>query len=153
MTLTLIGALTYDLTLTNYIVFAEGRTAMQWVKENVPASASFLVLTDRPDPFSDPVAEWFPVISDRTSQNTLQGREWLLGKGFMRFYDGLGDLKNCLDKTPACLVDWASAYKVDFNYVYLEKPKKESTLLANLRQDSNYSRVYENDEAVIFERK
>ncbi|MBI1795049.1 MAG: hypothetical protein HYR70_12805 [Chloroflexi bacterium] len=150
----LIGALTYDLTLANYAVPADSRIAMQWVKLNAPADSKFLILTGRPDPFSDPSAEWFPVFAERTSQNTIQGREWLLGKNFLPFRDDLENLQNCLNATPVCLDDWASARETDFNFVYIEKSKQiPALLLMQLRRDSKYVLVYENNGAAIFERK
>ncbi len=152
--LILISALSYDLSLANYTVPVESHTAMKWVKDNAPSDSHFLVLTGRSDPFSDPSAEWFPAFADRTSQNTLQGKEWLLGKGFIPFRDDIENLQNCLNSTPACLDNWALAHDLDFNFVYLEKSKQiPVTLLNQLHQDSRYTLVFENDGAAIFERK
>jgi len=150
----LVGAFVYDISLANYVVRVDSRTAMKWAKDNTPSKGHFLVLTGRSDPFSDPSSEWFPVFADRTSQNTLQGREWLLGKGFISFRDDIENLQNCLNSTPACLDDWALKHSLDFNFVYLEKSKEiPALLLSQLRQDSRYTPVFENDGAVVFERK
>ncbi len=86
--------------------------------------------------------------------NTIQGREWLLGKDFVSFFDSLENLQNCLNANADCLDEWASARKLDFNFVYLEKSKQIHALLVNqLRQDSRYRLVFENESAAIFERK
>ncbi|MCL4529313.1 MAG: hypothetical protein M1282_07860 [Chloroflexi bacterium] len=152
--LILMGAISYDLSLANYVVPVESQTAMQWVRENTPLDSRFIVLTGRNDPFSNSSAEWFPVFAGRTSLNTIQGREWLLGKDFVSFFDSLENLQNCLNANADCLDEWASARKLDFNFVYLEKSKQIHALLVNqLRQDSRYRLVFENESAAIFERK
>lgn len=152
--LILAGALSYDLSLANYTVSVESQTAMQWARENTSPDSRFIVLTGRSDPFSNPSAEWFPVFAMRASLNTIQGREWLLGKDFAPFYNSLEDLQNCLNTNPDCLDEWTSARKLDFDFVYLEKSKQISArLLTQLQRDSRYARVFENDGAAIFERK
>ena len=152
--LILISALSYDLSLANYIVPIESRAAMQWVSENTPSGSSFIVLTGRNDPFLNSSAEWFPAIAMRTSLNTIQGREWLLGKDFSPFFDDLQNLQSCLNTDPNCLDGWASAHGLGFNFVYIEKSKQiPVTLLNQLRQDSRYALVFENGGAAIFERK
>lgn len=150
----LAGAFIYDLSLANYFVAIESREAMEWAGRNTPLDSRFLVLTGRPDPFSDPSAEWFPAFAGRTSQNTIQGREWLLGENFILFRDGLENLQNCLNASPACLDDWASKNRLDFDFVYLEKSKRApAALLIELRRDPNYTLVFENAGAAIFARK
>ncbi len=150
----LVGAFVYDISLSNYVVPVDSQTAMKWVKDNAPPNSHFLVLTGRSDPFSDPSAEWFPAFADRTSQNTLQGKEWLLGKGFIPFRDDIENLQNCLNSTPACLDNWALKNNLDFNFIFIEKTKQTPALLsAQLRLDSNYALVFENGGAAIFERK
>ena len=152
--LILISALSYDLSLANYIVPIESRAAMQWASENTPLGSSFIILTGRNDPFLNSSAEWFPVFAMRTSLNTIQGQEWLLGKGFSPFFDDLQNLQNCLKANPNCLDEWASAHRLGFNFVYIEKSKQISvTLLNQLRQDSRYVLVFENGRTAIFERK
>ena len=152
--LILISSLSYDLSLANYIVPFESRVAMQWASKNTPSSSSFIVLTGRNDPFLNSSAEWFPVFAMRTSLNTIQGREWLLGKDFSLFFDDLQNLQNCLNTDPNCLDEWASRHKLGFNFVYIEKSKQiPVTLLNQLRQDSRYVLVFENGGAAIFERK
>ncbi len=149
----LLGSFSYDLSLARYIVPAKGRAAMAWVQNNTPADARFVVLTGAADPFSDPTAEWFPALAARTSQDTVQGREWLLGADFTPYVGGIGKLQRCLNDSPACVEDWAGINHLPFNYIYIEKSAASSIpglLSYQLRQDVSYALVFENEAAVIF---
>lgn len=154
----LFGAFAYALSLSNYVVPAASRAAMQWVQDSTPAGAHVLVLTGHTDPFSDPSSEWFPVFAGRTSVNTIQGQEWTLGPRFMPLLGALTDLQSCLNSDAACLDQWAAAQDVRFGYVFLEKPDRSASitsglLLLQLRQAANYTLVYENDGAAVFAKK
>jgi hypothetical protein len=153
----LIGALIYDFSLTNYVVSPEDRSAMTWVASNTPTQSRFVVITGRPDPLNDPVVEWFPVYSLRTSQSTVQGREWLLGKGFLPFLGSLDGLQSCLNSAPSCVENWASSDHLAFDYLYIQKPTKNNPtsglLLYLLRGSPDYTLVFENNSAAIFARK
>ena len=153
-----IGAFIYDYSLTNYVIPEQSRQAMQWIKTNTPNSSRFIVLTGRTDPFSDPTTEWFPAITSRTSENTVQGKEWLLGGDFISFLSSLGDLRSCLRASGACIRQWSENRQIGFEYIYLEKQKSDmqplpNSLLYQLRQDASFLSVFENDGAAIFERK
>jgi hypothetical protein len=153
------GAFAYDLNLANYVIPKSSRAAMQWIRENTASEARFIILSGRSDPFSDPTAEWFPVFSARTSENTIQGREWILGAQFMPFLNSLNVLQSCLNQSPDCVENWAGTHKLDFDYIYIEKPQdtnatQPSRLLADqLGHDTRYSLVFENIGVVIFGRK
>jgi Dolichyl-phosphate-mannose-protein mannosyltransferase len=153
----LIGAMIYDFSLTNYIVSHDDRTAMDWIVNNTPTASRFIILTGRPDPLEDPVIEWFPAYSLRRSQNTIQGQEWLLGKGFMTFLGSLDQLQSCLNDAPSCVENWANSNHLDYDYLYVEKSSKTNQtpdlLLFLLRQSQSYKLVFENNSAVIFARK
>ena len=153
----LIGAVIYDFSLTNYDVSNDDRSAMDWIANNTPTDSRFIVLTGRSDPLEDPVTEWFPAYTLRRSQNTIQGQEWLLGKGFMTFLGSLDQLQSCLNDAPSCVENWASTNHLDYDYLYIKKPSKTNQmpglLLYLLRQSQNYTLVFENNSAVIFARK
>jgi len=151
---TFFGALFYDLSLAHSIVPAEGRAAMEWIQANTPSDSRFIVLTGQTGPFTDPSLEWFPAIALRTSQNTIQGREWLLGKNFMPFLTSLEKLPSCLNDGPVCVEQWAASNQLPFNYLYIEKNEANSNLLVyQLRQTPNYTNIFENTGVVIFARK
>ena len=117
----LIGAMIYDFSLTNYVVSRDDRAAMDWISNHTPVDSRFIVLTGRSDPLEDPVTEWFPAYSLRRSQNTIQGEEWLLGKGFMTFLGSLDQLQSCLNDAPSCVENWASSNDLDYDYLYINE--------------------------------
>jgi hypothetical protein len=148
------GAFFYDLSLANYVVPAGSRTAMGWVRQNVAPGSRFIVLTGQADPFADPTAEWFPALAERASQNTIQGREWLLGPGFSPFLTSIDSLQACLSDEPSCVEEWADVHHLGFEFLYLEKSKAGPNLLSQrLRADPEFRLAYENEAAVIFERR
>ncbi|HEX8992278.1 MAG TPA: hypothetical protein VF784_11430, partial [Anaerolineales bacterium] len=154
-----LGAFAYDISLSAYVIPGPSLQAMQWVRSTTPAAGRFLVLTGRGDPFSDPTAEWFPELTGRTSENTIQGQEWTLGRQFLPFLGDLSALQACLNAGPSCLDTWSRAHHVAFDYVYIEKspqqniPAPSRLLLFQLRQDPNYQLIFENTEAAVFRKK
>ena len=120
-------------------------SAMDWITNNTSANSRFIVLSGRADPLEDPVTEWFPAYSLRTSENTIQGQEWLLGKGFMTFLGSLDQLQSCLNDAPTCVENWANSNRLDYDYLYMEKSSKTNQtpglLLYLFRQSPNYSLV------------
>jgi hypothetical protein len=152
----LIGGFFYDISLARYVVPAKNRDAMNWIQSNTPPDSRFIVLTGSGDPFSDPILEWFPTFASRTSQNTIQGKEWLLGSGFMPFLSQIEILQSCLNDAPSCVENWATANNISFDYIYIEKSTDRSIpglLLYELQQDPEYNQIYTNADVVIFERK
>ena len=154
-----IGAFAFDLSLATYVVPASGREAMLWIESDTPTDGRFLVLTGTAGPFSDPSVEWFPEIARRTSENTVQGREWTLGSKFTPFVSSLPELQACLNSTPECLNAWARAQQAEFDYVYIQKPPAQDApapsglLLFQLRKDPGYRLVFENTGAAIFRKQ
>ena len=152
----LIGGFYYDLSLARIVVNLKSRDAMSWVQNNTPSNSRFIVLTGDIGPFSDPIVEWFPAFTSRLSQNTIQGKEWLLGSDFTSYRDQIGILQSCLNDTPLCVENWANINHIAFDYIYIEKSTDYSTpglLIHLLRQDSQYAQIYENEAVVIFGRR
>ncbi len=150
---TLFGTFFYDLTLSRYHVSVASRAAMEWTRANTSPDSQFIVLTAWTDSFADPTVEWFPVFAGRTSQNTIQGREWLLGKKFMTFRTSIEKLRDCLNDHPSCVESWADENQLEFNYIYIETADTPALLSHLLRQSPDYTLVFENSGAVIFARK
>ena len=154
----LVGAFSHGLSLATYVVPDASQAALQWVKASTPPGSRFIVLTGRSEPFSDPTVEWFPTLTDRTSVNTIQGREWILGRKFTAFRTDLDVLASCPNAGPGCLTAWAARWMTGFEYVLLEKPGGKvgvasSLLEYRLRQDAGYRVAFENAAAVIFQHK
>src|SRR5262245_28551346 len=57
------------------------RGAMTWVSHNTPPDSRFLIVTAEGWP-TDKTAEWFPVLAQRVSVDTVQGYEWVAGGAF-----------------------------------------------------------------------
>jgi len=152
----LIGSFSYDISLARYVVPVNSHKAMSWIQNNTPSNGRFIVLTGSGDPFSDPITEWFPAFTSRISENTIQGKEWLLGSDFMPFLNQIELLQSCLNDTATCVEHWAETNRITFDYIYIDKsinPSIPSLLSFELRQDPQYTQIYENETVVIFGRK
>lgn len=154
-----LGAFAFDLILANYRVPESSLAAMRWVRENAAPGGRFIVLTGRTDPFSDSTAEWFPALARRTSENTIQGREWLLGPNFMPFLNELEALQECMNQGSTCVAEWARTNNVVYDYIYIEKPDESNgvqpsrLLYYQLERDQNYRAIFENQGVAIFRAK
>lgn len=136
-------------------------TAMHWILTNSDQNDQFVVLTGYLWS-SDPVSEWFPVLTSRTSVATVQGTEWLSGGKFLPAVKRARELQNCTNQAPVCLDGWADEYQLSYNYIYLRKLKlkddKElvpynSALAELLKLDPHYELIYETPEVDIFKKK
>ena len=78
----LTGMYYYDLTITDRKVSPENQKAFEWIASNTPSDSNFIVVTGNTDLFADWTPEWFPTLTNRISLTTIQGYEWLDGKGF-----------------------------------------------------------------------
>lgn len=123
---------------------------MAWIKENTPADALFLPLTGVPSPEIDPYVEWFPTLTERRSQATFQGYEWILGDYFFPRYYELAELQQC--KTSDCVENWSLKTKLDYQIVVVDKSEISSALINSFRSVENYREIYTSDEASVFER-
>ena len=146
----------------SYNKLSEGeRTAFAWIGENTDAKSKFLVLTNY---FwsVDPVSEWFPVLTGRTSVATVQGSEWLERGTYSTAEDKAQELRYCTEQDPSCIKEWALKYNVNYDYLYIRKLRVQnsvelvhydSALVELLRASPEYSLVYETNDAAVFQRK
>jgi hypothetical protein len=68
--------------------------AMKWVAQNHPGE-SFIVL-EKYGWWSASSAEWFPVLTGARSTNTVQGREWIKGSSYGKFFKDDMQLKSAV---------------------------------------------------------
>ncbi len=142
------------------------REAMEWIRQNTPPDAAFLVITGEPNPFCDSVGEWFPALTDRKSIATLQGREWTLGNEFNDFIQNASGLQTCLDKGLECLEQEAEALGGIPAYIYASldpttvhcnpaasTPDMVHPLLLDLERSPKYTEIYRSDAAIIFQQR
>lgn len=123
--------------------------ATEWARTNTSENASFVVIGS--------VAEWFPLLADRTSLVVPQGSEW---KGTRERQMHLRDqLRPCLDA--ACLTAQLDQSGLKPDYVYLssagynrQRGERRWTHLGHsLRQSPDYEVVFENRGALIVRRR
>jgi hypothetical protein len=127
------------------------RQAMAWISLKTPGESKFLILTGEANLMREPVLEWFPALSDRTSQTTLQGKEWLWGDKFIQAIVAYQGIRDCLGKGLSCLDSQTQALGISYEYVYLEKAEAQG-ILREMKAASGYKIVYENEGVVILQR-
>jgi hypothetical protein len=134
--------------------------AFDWVSKQTTSDSRFLVLTKYVWS-ADPVSEWFPALTGRTSVATVQGTEWLKDSKFKFVVERNDALQKCTDQSISCLDAWSKEYKMEYNYIYLRKltanEKKElipydNALAVLLKNDPNYELVYDTEQVSIFKK-
>ena len=141
--------------LTLNALTPEERALMARLDRETPHESRFVVVTGQPW-FSDRVAEWFPVLANRVSVNTVQGSEWVPG-GFAReVRQNIGIQGACANAGGACLADWARSTGRAFTHVYVAKQPRDQccrALMDALRTDPAYAVVYDGPAALVAERR
>lgn len=132
----------------------EEREALTWITENTPADSRFLVLTGDAA-LSDPLSEWFPAFTARTSLVTVQGHEWTPELPLRESLREYAEAQSCLNRDLNCLSRW------DFDFIYIRRirPAAEGGVVSQpsileqaLRDSNEFIVVYDSDVAVIFSR-
>jgi len=97
------------------------RATMGWIARETPPDSRFLVFQPHGNDgwWSDRVVEWFPVLAERASAATPQGREWL--GDFRRTIRKYEQLQNCADATVTCLEGWEKRFDERHTHVYVPK--------------------------------
>jgi len=119
----LIMALYAGMELSRVRVSPENRTAFNWVAQHTPLGSRFIILDGTTEMFCSPVQEWFPAITARISQTTIQGYEWVGNGRFFERLTGLQDMQLCQYEIEpgACVLNKAAALGLDFDYVYVTR--------------------------------
>ncbi len=156
----LFSAYLFSWQISNATLYAPDREAMQWVRQNTPADARFLVLTGSRSVSCDSVPEWFPALAQRKSIFTVQGTEWTLGKDFGDFVQEAAKVQACASDGLECVN--SSTQTQHYDYVYISKnlrvencepltaPQTFPFLLEALRSHPGLQMVHETEGAVIF---
>ena len=133
------------------------RAAMSWAGANLPADARVLVVSSAPSWAEDPVSEWFPALTQRTSVVTPQGCEWLPGDDYPRRVRAWESLVPCRDEGLTCLVAWLDGNRVAVSHVFVSKVPRGRLapvrLVADLAASHRFDRVWEGPAAVVFARR
>lgn len=123
---------------------------MAWVKHNTAPDAKFILITGNLDSMTDPVQEWFPAMTLRNSCTTLQGGEWVLGRGFFPRVAELAALQACAEVN--CVEDWSVKTGMSFSHIVVERKENTERLLDSLSRDSRYRLIHENEGYLVFAR-
>ena len=134
---------------------ADQRQAMEWVRTETPAGATFAVLTGQGWAL-DTASEWFPALTKRVSLGTAQGYEWT--SDWSNRVNEAIELQACAGAiSVSCLEAWAGDVGQHPKYVYVAKgpqlgPRSSSDCCAAIRQDlaAHFSVVYDGPGATIF---
>lgn len=127
------------------------RDAMSWIELNTPADAFFLPLTGVLSPETDPFAEWFPALTQRHSQSTIQGYEWTLADGFFRRYSLLSELQRC--DSVDCVERWSRENDLPYDYAVLAANRAKGKLGRSFQMNPGYARVYYAQDIAVYEKK
>ena len=132
--------------------------ALLWVSKNTLPGSRFIILTGE-QPFTDPVAEWFPALTYRISINTVQGHEWDDSVNFYDFLDSSKNVQDCYFQDINCLVYWSSESGFSFDYIYVSKSDEQSYrpeiskagIVSSIQNSKLFKSVYESTEVSIFQ--
>ncbi|MBK8781475.1 MAG: glycosyltransferase family 39 protein [Anaerolineales bacterium] len=138
----------YGFRLVNTTLQPAEIQAMTWIKENTPQDGVFLPLTGGQTPEGDPFVEWFPALTGRRSQSTIQGSEWLLGAEFFVRYANLGRLQQC--ESVACVEAWSVGTKLEYQYIVIAKNDVADALVRSFRDDTAYTSIYSTDDVEVY---
>jgi len=139
------------------------RQAMEWVRVSTPPESRFIVISGDSWPL-DRSGEWLPVLSNRVSASTVQGYEWLPDNAYVKQENAYHALQECTAMAASCVDVWGAKYHASFNYVYIATREASNGgvyprgaccggLAASFASDPDYTLVFQNEGATIFERK
>jgi hypothetical protein len=128
----------------------EDVTAMEWINEEVPRNAQFVVLGD--------AAEWFPYLSHRTILIGPWGVEWKSPAAYQHHLRTYRQLSRCHSDT--CLTRQLRQSNARPDYVYIPKgtytvrgahKQQRPQMRRSLIRSNDYHLVYENKGVMIFQ--
>jgi hypothetical protein len=99
----------------------------------------------------DAYQEWFPALTERHSQNTLQGLEWTIGSEFYGYSLKLMELQSCEDV--ACVQNWTSENNMQINYLLVRPKRVPPKLIDSILLDESFHVIYQTDEVIVYEYK
>ena len=148
MTYLFVESCLYGFRLMNTSLTEADRGAMTWIQQNTPADAHFLPITGIPNAEIDPFVEWFPALTERRSQLTIQGYEWTLGPKFYDMYYSFAEAQGCA--SVSCLEEWSARTGLDYQYIVVRRFETDAQLLDSLNKSSRYEKAYSSDLVVVY---
>ncbi|MEN8171591.1 MAG: hypothetical protein ABFS03_01790 [Chloroflexota bacterium] len=148
----LLLALIAALLAPKYSTVSENQiSVMAWIQANTPESSQFMVITSVSEYGIDPVSEWFPVLSQRTSLTVPQGYEWLPNAQFLKRQKLHADLQACAKNDVSCIESFAAQNKLDYTHIYIASAGK--WLISTITKSPNFDLEYDGFGGLIFSRK
>ena len=137
----------------NYSLQPEDLESFRWVKENTPKKSEFILITSQL-PLRDAWSEWFPVITERRSQASVFGYEWINDGQFGRRVDAYKSLQGCAYKDVSCLETLSLESNASFSHVYLRNPNgpRQLPLSIQLENSEIFELIYEDENTLIFQK-
>lgn len=156
----LLNAYIYSLDLSSLRVTDEELKALQWVTNNIPPNARFVIL-NYGEPLTSPIQEWFPALTGRINLSVVQGYEWLPGE-FNRRRASAIELSHCIFYDRQCIESWARNQGFSFDYVLISQsingtsldtndPILGNSVAASMQASSAYRLVYSSTTVKIFQ--
>jgi hypothetical protein len=158
------SAYQFGFQLSSATLYPPDQEAMNWVSQNTPADARFLVLTGTTSVSCDSVLEWFPALTGRQSVYTVQGTEWTQGENFAPYVRATYDVQECLVASDASCLD-SVMNPSQYDYIYLSKVLRVNNcrpvdialtfphFLEQMRSSERVETVYETDGVIIYKNR
>lgn len=124
---------------------------LYWIRESLPASASFAMVTGETTPFRDPWSEWLPAITGRKSLAGIFGYEWVNDGKFEERLLWYITLQACARRDETCLSTWEKDNNLDFTHLYLQLDETTLPLQISLSNSTHYNLVHITDTSAIYE--
>lgn len=128
------------------------RMAMEYVRENTPIDAKFLVLTPN-DWYSADAAEWFPYLTQRQSFTTPQGLEWVSAMKFNKITQQVTILSRMVRNEQAGiktgqLAKYIESNFADYNYVAIFGNNIDKSF-GGFLETGNYELFYRKSDVLV----
>jgi hypothetical protein len=135
------------------VLAKDERDAMTWVSQNIPPQSTFVIISGLTW-YEDAVSEWFPIVANHNSLETVQGYEWLPHQAFQKQQEQHKDLQDCASEGLECLTKWSHDTGVKFSYIYISTERNKNSALQNaLAASPDFTLVYNGPGAVIFQNR
>ena len=89
-----------------------------------------------------------PVFAERQRIATVQGYEWMPG-AFDSRIEEYNSLRSCTGQGANCVENWVITYVKDLEELLISKRQQPKIVIGEYLDSSDYTLVYENEEAII----
>jgi len=131
------------------------RAAMQFIANNTPQNAKFVVLTPL-NWFEADSGEWFPLLADRQSLTTPQGLEWISSSEFLKIGQATYELSSLVRSAQAGnnsseIARYVETHFEEFEYVVIFANNLNRNF-GGFLETGRFNLIYSKNNALIFSR-